>query len=118
VQVKVVQAAVFRDPDPVLAAGSATVPELQGLQGAGCGVGGERGEPVAVDIVETQLSAGVGPFPADDHPHPVRPAGKVQQAGEVGQVGPLTGLIIVVEGGDPDPGLYFQRCNSDQGGTR
>ena len=60
VQGQVGQAGVFRDPDPVFAAGAATMPQLQLLEGAEGGVGGEGGEPVAVDVIETQLSAGWG----------------------------------------------------------
>ena len=40
------------------------MPQLQLLEGASGG-GGEGGESVAVDVVEAQLSAGVGPFAAD-----------------------------------------------------
>ena len=48
-------------PDPVLAAGPATMPELELLEGAASGVGRERGEPVAVDVIEAELRSGVGP---------------------------------------------------------
>ena len=68
----------LRLPDPVFAAGPPVMPELELLEGAEGGVGREGGEPVAVDIIEPQLSAGVGSFPADDHPHPLGPAGQVE----------------------------------------
>ena len=103
VQREVGQACVFRDPDPVFAAGAATMPELQLLEGAEGGVGGEGGESVAVDVVEPQLSAGVGPFAADDHPHPGRPTVEIQQSGEVSKIGPLASLAIAVEGRHPNP---------------
>ena len=79
------------------------MPELQLLEGAEGGVGGEGGEPVAVDVVEPQLSAGVGPFAADDHPHPGRPTVEIQQSGEVSKIGPLASLAIAVEGRHPNP---------------
>ncbi|MPM72135.1 hypothetical protein SDC9_119108 [bioreactor metagenome] len=103
VEREVGQAGVFRDPDPVLAAGAATMPQFEVLEGAGSGVGRERGESVAVDVVEAQLRAGVGSFPADDHPHPIRPVRQVQQSGELGQIRPFARLAVGVEGRDPDP---------------
>jgi len=52
------QPCVLRDPDPVLTPGSAAVTQLQigQLSGrsAGLGVGGERGDPVSVDIALAQ----------------------------------------------------------------
>ena len=44
---------VFRDPDPVLAAGPAPVTQLEIGQLASEGVGDERGDPHPVDVVET-----------------------------------------------------------------
>ena len=99
-------------PDPVLAAGPATMPELELLEGAASGVGRERGEPVAVDVIEAELRSGVGPFPADDHPHPLGPAGQVQQPGELGQIGAVAGVTIRVVGREPHPfgNLVVERC--------
>jgi hypothetical protein len=57
------------------------VSQFQLLEGAGGGVGRERGEAVAVDVIEAELRAGMGPFAADDHPHPCRPAVEVEQSG-------------------------------------
>ena len=71
------------------------MPDLQVGQLAAGGVGRERGQPVAVDVVESQLCAGVGPFAADDDPHPGRPAGQVDQPGELGGTRQL--------GRDPNP---------------
>jgi hypothetical protein len=53
---------------------------------AGGGVGGERGDPVPVHVGDPQLGAEVGPFLADDDPHPGRPVvlGQVQQVGQFG----------------------------------
>lgn len=52
VQGQVPQAAVLRDPDPVLAPGAAAVPQLEIGQLPARSVGDERGQPVAVDVVE------------------------------------------------------------------
>jgi len=64
------------------------VPQLQvGQLPAGTtsgGVGGERRDPVPVDVSDSQLRAGVGSFLADDDPHPRRPPGQVQQASQLG----------------------------------
>ena len=68
-QGQVRQAGVLGGADAVLAAGPAPVPHLQVSQLTGAGVGDEGGKPVAIDIIKTELSAGVGPFPADDHSH-------------------------------------------------
>ena len=82
------QAGVFRGPDPVLGAGAAAVPQLQvgqlAARPAGGGVGGERGDPPPVGVGDPQLRAGVRALLADDDPHPGRPAGQVEQAGQLG----------------------------------
>ena len=89
----------------VLAAGSAPVPQLEVGQltsrAAGGGVGRKRGDPVAVDVGDPQLSAGMGPFLADDDPHPGRPAGQVEQAGELGDERPVADLPVGVVGRGP-----------------
>ena len=55
------------------------------------------------DVGEPQLRAGVGAFLADDDPHPGRPGGQVQQAGELGDPGAGPHLAAGVVGGLPDP---------------
>jgi hypothetical protein len=55
----------------VLTAGAAAVAQLKLGE---LGVDGEGGEPVAIDVGEAQLRAGVRAFLADDHPHPRWPA--------------------------------------------
>ena len=46
-------------PDPVLAAGPPAVPQLEVGELAFPGVGGDGGEPVAVEVGEPQLGSGV-----------------------------------------------------------
>ena len=65
------------------------------------GVRRERGEPVAVDVGEPQLRAGVGSFGADDDPHPGRPVRQVEQAGQFGDPGPVPRCPVGVVGGGP-----------------
>jgi hypothetical protein len=67
----------------LLAPGPAPVTEFQVSELAALRAGDEAGEPVTVNIGETQLRAGVGAFLADDDPHPCRPAGKVRHAGVI-----------------------------------
>ncbi len=67
-------------------------------------VGGERGDPVPVDVGDGQLGAGVGPFFADDDPHAGRPAGEVEQAGEFGDPGAVAGHPVGVIGRGPHRG--------------
>lgn len=55
------------------------------------GVGGERGDPVAVDGSDPQLGAGMRSFLPDD-PHPRRPACEVEQAVQFGDPGGVAGL--------------------------
>ena len=68
------------------------------------GVGGERGDPVAVDVGDGELGAGVGAFLADDDPHPFRPAGEVEESGEFGDPGAVAGHPVGVVGGSPHRG--------------
>jgi len=103
VQGQVVQSGVFGDSDPVFAAGPAPVPQFEVLQLAGAGVGGERGQPVAIDVVEAELGSGVGPFPAHDHAHVFGPAVEVEQSGELCHVSAFTGVVVAVEGRGPHP---------------
>jgi len=62
------------------------VPQFEVLQLAGAGVGGERGQPVAVDVIESELGSGVGALTAHDDPHPGRPTRQIHDAGELGHV--------------------------------
>ena len=57
-------------------------------------VGDERLEPVAVDVGERQLGAGVGDLASHDHPSPGRPAFQVDQVGDLGDLG----AVAVVAG--------------------
>jgi hypothetical protein len=50
---------------------------------------------------ERELRTGVGSFLAADHPHPLRPAGQVEQAGELGYPGAVTDLAVGVVGRGP-----------------
>lgn len=63
------------------------------------GVCGERGQPVPVDVFEAELRAGVGSLAPDDDSHVLGPLLQVQQAGELGDVGAVPGLLIRVAGG-------------------
>ena len=64
------------EKDAVFAAGAAAVPQFEVSELPAAGVGGESGEPVAINVGEAQLRAGVGAFLADDHPHPLWPAAR------------------------------------------
>ncbi len=77
VQGQVGQAGVLGQADPVLAARPAPVAQLEVGELASSGVGDERGDAHAVDVLEAQLGAGVGSFLAHDHAHPV-PASPVR----------------------------------------
>ena len=101
VQRQIRQARVLRVADPVLTTGPAPVTHFQIRQLPAEGVRRERGQPVAVDIVEPQLSARMGPFAPHDHPHTRRPAGQVNQPGELGHIRAVTGLAIGVVGRGP-----------------
>ena len=67
-------AGVLAAADPVLDPGMGAVPGFQSGQLPGAGVGGEGLEPVAVDVAEGELGAGMRPFTADDDAHPGWPA--------------------------------------------
>jgi len=45
----------------------------------------------------------MGPLSADEDPHPGRPAGQVEQAGELGDEPPLADLPVGVVGRGPCP---------------
>ncbi len=55
--------------DPILAPRPLPVASFQVGELPAAGVGGEGGEPVAVDVGEAQLGAGVGAFLTHDDPH-------------------------------------------------
>jgi hypothetical protein len=57
---EVAQAGVLGIPDAVLAAGPVTVPQFQVRELAFPRVGGERGEPVPVEVGEPELRPGCG----------------------------------------------------------
>ena len=79
------QTGVLGGPDAVLAAGAAAVAQLEvgdlGVRSAGAGVGGERGDPVAVVVGDPKLRARVRALDSGDHPHPGRPGREVEQPG-------------------------------------
>ena len=78
--------------------------ELEVGELAALRVGGERGEPVPVEVGEPQLGAGVRALLADDDPHPGRPGGKLQQPGDVRDPGPVPRLPVPVVGRLPGAG--------------
>ncbi len=78
------------------------MPQLELLQLASSAVGGERGEPVSVDVLEAKLRAGVGAFPAHDHAHVRGPALKIKDPGEFGHVRTVTDIAVGIERGFPD----------------
>jgi len=92
-----------RSPIPTTIAGAAAVAQFEVSELPAAGVGGEAGEPVAINAGEPQLRARVGAFLADDHPHPFRPAAQVQQAGELGDPGARPHFAAGVIGRFPDP---------------
>ncbi|GAB3838586.1 hypothetical protein GCM10028799_79480 [Kribbella italica] len=59
---QVPEAGVFAGADPVLDAGVGAVLHFQVGELTAGGVGEEGGEPVAVDVGEGELGAGVGAF--------------------------------------------------------
>jgi hypothetical protein len=68
---------------------------------------------VAVDVGEPQLRAGVRALLAHDDAHPGRPAGKVEQAGDVRDPRAVPDLAVAVigrrpriGGHSPDRGLH------------
>jgi hypothetical protein len=93
---EVPQAGVLGAADAVLAPGPAPVPQFQVRELAFPGAGGEGGEPVPVDVGEPQLRAGMGPFLADDDPHPGRPGRQVQHPGDVRDPGAVPDLPVSV----------------------
>ena len=62
---------------------------------------------MAVDVGEPQLRAGVRPLLAGDDPHPGRPAGQVEQAGDVRDPRAVPDLPVTVIGGRPRTGGDF-----------
>jgi FCD domain len=60
--------------------------------------------------------AGVGAFPADDNPHALRPAGQVEQAGELGNPGAVADLTVAVIGrGSRRAGILVMACSASVG---
>jgi len=101
------QAGVLAGPDPVLDPGVRPVPGLQERQLPTQCVGGERLIAVAVaDLEGVQRRTRVRELAADDDAH-VRaaagPAGQVQQAGDLDDVGVLTQVPVGVAGFLPRP---------------
>ena len=105
---QVTDAGVLPGPDAVLDAGVRTMAGLEERElPAGC-VGGEGLVPVAVaDLEGVQSRTGVRQFAADDDAHPgagLPPAGQVQQAGDLDDVGVLAQPTVAVVRSLPGPG--------------
>lgn len=63
------------------------------------GVGRERGEPVAVDVIEPQLRPGVRALAADDDAHPVGPVlVEIEQPGQFRDVRAFPDVAVGVLG--------------------
>ena len=91
-------------PDPVLDAGVGAVSGFEERQLPDPSVGGDGLVAPPVGLFEQgQLGAGVGSFPADDDPHPGRPAGQVEQVGDLGDVTAVTDVPVDVHGRGPRP---------------
>src|SRR4051812_46419471 len=101
-QAHVGQAVILDVADAVLAACPAA-PQLQVGQLPAGGVGDECGDPMPVQIGDPQQCAGVG-APCGRSAHPGRPAGEVEQSGEVGHPGTRTNLAVGVVGSGPSIG--------------
>ena len=81
-------------PDPVLDAGVGAVSGFEERQLPDPSVGDPTGPGSATGVgflEQGQLGAGVGSFAADEDPHPGRPAGQVEQVGDLGDVTAVTG---------------------------
>ena len=83
------------------------MPQFEVGELPGPGAGGEAGEPVAVEVGESQLRAGVGSFLADDDPDACRPGGQVEQAGQFSDPRAVADLPVTVIGRGPYPGGYL-----------
>jgi hypothetical protein len=92
------------------------VPQFQASELPALGAGGEAGDPVAVDVGEPQLRAGVRAFLAGDQPHPLRPGGQVQHAGDLGDLRALADQALVVMGRCPGLLRDGQDRGADPGG--
>ena len=79
------------------------MPQVQVGQLPGPGRGGEAGEPVPADVGEPQLRARMRAFLADDDPQSFRPAGQVEQSGELGDPGAVADLPVAVISRRPRP---------------
>ena len=92
-------------PDPVLDPGMGPVSGLEErelLSGLVGGVGGHGLVAPAVTLFEQrELRTGVGAFAAHDDPHPGRPSGEVEQAGELGDVSAVADSTVGVGGRGP-----------------
>ena len=104
VQRQVGQPGVLGGADPVLGPGAAAVPQLQVGQLARA----RRWVLVANAVtrcpstsVSRSCAPGMRSFLADDHPHPRRPPGQVEQPGQLGHPGPVTDLPVAVVGRCP-----------------
>ena len=101
VEGEVAQTGVFRITDAVFAACPAAVAQLEVLQLPAARVGGERGEPVTLDVIETELRARVRALSPHDHPHPVGPSGQIQQPRQLRDRGPVADIPAGIERGLP-----------------
>jgi len=75
---------------------------LPGTAVTGRGVGRDPLVAPTITLFEQrQLGARVGSFATHDDPYPSRPAGQVEQSGQLGDVTALTHAAISIGGGDP-----------------
>ena len=96
-----VVAAGLEVTDDVFGGASLPMGQLKHLGVAGL-VGDERGVAPSFDVVEQrQLGAGVGSFPSHDQPGPLGPGPEVDEVGEVSHFGPVAGLTVGLDSGNP-----------------
>lgn len=78
------------------APGASPVPRFQVGQLPTSGARGERGQPVAIRVGESELGIGMGMFGADDDPHPLRLAGQREHPDQLGHPRPVPRLPVGV----------------------
>lgn len=82
-------------PDPVLHSCVGAVSGFQERHLPGPGTGGDGlVKPAVIHFELGQWRTGVGAFPADDDPHPGRPAGQVKKVGDLGDVPALPDVSV------------------------
>jgi hypothetical protein len=81
---QVAQAGVVGGPDPVLAASPAAVPQSRSASWPFLVLVAKQVNRCPSTSVNRSWAPGMRPFLAGEHPHPLRPARQIQQAGELG----------------------------------